>query len=246
MKSTSKIGSKISFAAVCTTRSRTVGIPSGRRPPFAFGIQCRRTACGRYFPARSVFERSFKNDSSPNARMLAIVSASTPAAPWFRFTRSHAFSRTSRLQMRSYSAWNRLPSSRLAAAPRRRCSRSTLSTFMAEGRGGWVVPARGCLHHCCDHALVVAVYVVVTTPGTLPSDGVLRRRHHRYYDPLGLPLHRSRLAISLVESRAPDLRPCRRISRVPCFSLDACCAPYPAGIFDDRFGSPSSTMLPSP
>ena len=91
---------------------------------------------------------------------------------------------------------------------------------------------------CCDHALVVATSAVVTTPGTLPSDGVLRRRPLQYYDPLGLPLHRYRLAFSLVDSRAPDLRPCRRISRVPCFSVDACCAPYPAGIFDDRFGSP--------
>ena len=90
---------------------------------------------------------------------------------------------------------------------------------------------------CCDHALVVAVYVVVTTPRTLPSDDVLRRRHHRYYDPLGLPLHRSRLAISLFGSRVSDSRLCRRISRVPCFSLDTCCAPYPAGSVDLRFGS---------
>ena len=55
-----------------------------------------------------------------------------------------------------------------------------------------------------------------------------------------VPLPRScptRLAISLVASRAPDSRPCRRISRVPCFSVDACCSPYPAGIFDARFGS---------
>ncbi len=91
---------------------------------------------------------------------------------------------------------------------------------------------------CCDHALVVAVSVVVTTPWTLPSDGVLRRLLRRYYDPLGLPLHHSRLAISLFASCISDSRPCRRISRVPCFSVDACCSPYPAGILDDRFGSP--------
>ena len=90
---------------------------------------------------------------------------------------------------------------------------------------------------CCDHALVVAVFVIVTTPRTLPSDGVLRRHHQRYYDPLGLPLHHSRLAIGLVASCASDLRPCRRISRVPCFSVDACCSPYPAGILDNHFGS---------
>src|SRR5688572_1717173 len=90
---------------------------------------------------------------------------------------------------------------------------------------------------CCDHALVVAASVVMTTPRTLPSDGVLRRRPHRYYDPLGLPLHRLRLAFSLFASRVPDSRPCRRISRVPRFSLDACCAPYPVGLPGDRFGS---------
>ena len=90
---------------------------------------------------------------------------------------------------------------------------------------------------CCDHALVVATSIIVITPRTLPSDGVLRRRHQRYYDPLGLPLHRSRLAISLVASRVCDCKPCRRISRVPCFSIDACCAPYPAGSCVGRFGS---------
>src|SRR5713226_3222146 len=34
------------LAAVCTTRSRMVGIPSGRSPPPCFGIITRRTACG--------------------------------------------------------------------------------------------------------------------------------------------------------------------------------------------------------
>ncbi len=68
-------------------------------------------------------------------------------------------------------------------------------------------------------------------------EGLLQQKPRAwYYDPLGLPLHRYRLAISLVESRVPDLKLCRRISRVPCFSVDACCAPYPAGIFNDRFG----------
>ena len=52
-KSASKIGSRTSFAAICTTRSRTVGMPSGRVLPSAFGMYRRRTACGRYVPARN-------------------------------------------------------------------------------------------------------------------------------------------------------------------------------------------------
>ena len=51
-KSASKIGSSTSLAACCTTRSRTVGIPSGRLPPSGFGISTRRTGAGRYVPAR--------------------------------------------------------------------------------------------------------------------------------------------------------------------------------------------------
>ncbi len=34
-------------ATICTTRSRTVGIPSGLIFPFAFGMYTRRTGCGR-------------------------------------------------------------------------------------------------------------------------------------------------------------------------------------------------------
>ncbi len=89
----------------------------------------------------------------------------------------------------------------------------------------------------CNHALVLAASVVVTTPGTLPSDGVLRRRPHRYYDPLGLPLHRVRFGSRPGRVALPRQGPCRRISRVPCVSLDACCAPYPAGSCGDHFGS---------
>jgi len=84
---------------------------------------------------------------------------------------------------------------------------------------------------------VFAASVVVTTPGTLPSDGVLRRRPLRYYDPLGLPLHRVRFGRRPGRCALPRRGLCRRISRVPCSSLDACCAPYPAGSRDDRFGS---------
>ena len=43
LKSASKIGSRISFVAICTTRSRTVGMPNGRFRPSAFGMYRRRT-----------------------------------------------------------------------------------------------------------------------------------------------------------------------------------------------------------
>ena len=46
-KSASKIGSSTSSAAVCTTRSRTVGMPSGRSRPSGLGMYTRRTGCGR-------------------------------------------------------------------------------------------------------------------------------------------------------------------------------------------------------
>ena len=51
LKSASKIGSITSFAAACTTRSRTVGIPSGRFVPSGFGMYCRLTGRGQYRPA---------------------------------------------------------------------------------------------------------------------------------------------------------------------------------------------------
>jgi len=46
-RSASKIGSTTSFAAVCPTRSRMVGMPSGRSLPPGFGIIARRTGRGR-------------------------------------------------------------------------------------------------------------------------------------------------------------------------------------------------------
>ena len=49
-KSASKIGSSTSVAAIWTTRSLTVGMPSGRFFPSAFGMYRRKTALGRYLP----------------------------------------------------------------------------------------------------------------------------------------------------------------------------------------------------
>ncbi len=82
-KSASKIGSSTSVAAICATRSRTVGIPNGRCRPSAFGMYRRLTAQGRYVPARNRAPRSSRNCSTPACSMSASVIASTPAAPRF-------------------------------------------------------------------------------------------------------------------------------------------------------------------
>lgn len=52
LKSASKTGSSTSFAAICTTRSRTVGIPSGRFLPSDFVMYCRRTISAACVPSR--------------------------------------------------------------------------------------------------------------------------------------------------------------------------------------------------
>ena len=126
-KSASKIGSSTSVAAICATRSRTVGMPSGRCRPSAFGMYRRRTGCGRYVPARSAAPSSSSMRSTPYCSTAASVSRSTPAAPRFRFTRRHASCRTSRLQIRSIRAWKRRSGDRLAATQSRRCNWRTLS-----------------------------------------------------------------------------------------------------------------------
>ena len=138
-----------------------------------------RPAAGTRLRAASAPSSSRKR-STPYCSTSAIVSASTPAAPLFRSHPLPRLHRTSLLQMRSYSAWKRLSGDRLAAAHSRRCSCRTLSIGLRPPglvRSG---PA--------GHALALTCSVDVTTPGTLPSRRVVRRRHHRYYDPLGLPL----------------------------------------------------------
>jgi hypothetical protein len=55
MKSASKIGSMISSTAVCTTRSRIVGMPSGRWRPSGLGMYTRRTADGAVLLALEAF-----------------------------------------------------------------------------------------------------------------------------------------------------------------------------------------------
>ena len=85
-------------------------------------------------------------------------------------------------------------------------------------------------------SLTLTRYLSMTTAGTLPSSRVMPhglresglRLAQQYYDPLGLPLHTSRLRLGLIRARSPRLGPRRRASHVPHLSLHACCAPYPA------------------
>src|ERR1035437_3734730 len=126
-KSASKIGSITIFAAVCTTRSRTVGIPSGRCLPSSFPMYCRLTAEGRYWPAfRSACIPS-RNCVTPCSMDRSVVS-STPAAPRLLRTRTHALHRTSPRWIRSYNAWKRRVLLCLAHTYSLRWSSRTLST----------------------------------------------------------------------------------------------------------------------
>src|ERR1019366_5201530 len=126
-KSASKTGSSTSFAAICTTRSRTVGMPNGRLLPSAFGMYRRRTTVGRYVPLFSAMPIASRKLSTPCCSTSAIVGEAPPAAPLLLRTRLHASSRTSLRLMWPYSAWKRLPGCRLAAAHSRRCSCRTFS-----------------------------------------------------------------------------------------------------------------------
>src|SRR3972149_5217709 len=75
---------------------------------------------------REPYEHGRKSASTNGSRPPFLASA-PPPGPGFRLTRFHASWRTSSLQIRSISAWKRLPGCRLAAAHSRRCSCRTLS-----------------------------------------------------------------------------------------------------------------------
>jgi hypothetical protein len=218
-KSASNIGSNTSFAAACAMRSLTVGIPSGRFFPSAFGMYRLMTHSEvlgtslRGVPHRA---RSAASRSMPYSSTSLSVTSSTPAAPLFFFTRFHASFRTSLLKMRSYSAWKRRPGCRLAAAHSRRGSCRTLSSGYA-ARGCWEATS-------AVHALALTFFSDRPSQGPFPS-----APPSRYYDPLGLPLHSARLRLRLIRVASPRHGPCRRASPVPHRSLNACCAPYPGG-----------------
>ena len=196
-KSTSKIGSRISFAAVCTTRSRTVGIPSGRCFPSAFGMYRRRTACGRYSLLAQLVARSLEEALYAYCSIAAIVWASTPAAP---LVPSHLRStpppgrhscrcgRTARGIADPVAAWPH-PAADLVGVAR---FRPGLRPSGELGRFA-SMPLRVPLRHRRDH----------------PRDPSLRPRCSArpsssvYYGPLGLPLRRARFRLGLIRATLP-------------------------------------------
>jgi hypothetical protein len=96
-KSASNTGSNSSTTAVCTTRSRIVGIPRGLFFPFSFRIYTRLTGLARYSfrlssPSSSASHRSRNSRSAFSGSHL---SPSTPGAPRFSITCSSAAFSTS-------------------------------------------------------------------------------------------------------------------------------------------------------
>src|SRR5260370_2914933 len=83
-------GSSAIAAAVCATRSPTVGTPRTRVPPEDLGISTARTGGGKYVPDDIRFQilyrlspRSFSN--------ISMVTPSAPAAPLFALPLFHGF-----------------------------------------------------------------------------------------------------------------------------------------------------------
>src|SRR5947209_2914840 len=97
-KSGSSIGSMMRLTTVCAIRSETVGMPSLRVPPFAFGISTCLTGGGKYDPDDIRFHSlyRFRDRFWSNIEM---VSSSMPAAPRLAFTCWYA-SHTSRFAIR--------------------------------------------------------------------------------------------------------------------------------------------------
>ena len=219
-KSASKIGSSTSFAAICTTRSRTVGIPSGRCLPSAFGMYRRSTGCGRYVPARSAAPSSSRKRSTPYCSTAASVSHRRPPRPCSASPAStppagrHSCrcGRTARGNGDPAAAWPRpTVGVGVVALCRAACAR----------RGGW---DRSC--RPCPRAYLLRRHDHRRGPSLRPRCS--SRRPRRYYDPLGLPLRSARFRLRLIRAALPRRRLRRRVSRVPPVSLHACCSPYPA------------------
>jgi hypothetical protein len=97
LKSASKMGSRTTLAAVMTTRSATVGMPSGRVWPGlpGLGMCTRRNGWGRYVPALTAAARPLRKSPTPAASMASMVDPSTPGAPRLVRTSSHALHITS-------------------------------------------------------------------------------------------------------------------------------------------------------
>src|ERR1019366_9244200 len=91
--------SSADFPTICAIRSDTVGIPSFLSPPFAFGIFTVRTGGGKYLPDDIRFQILYRFPFRFLSKS-AIDCSSTPAAPWFAFTRLYA-SQTSCLEIQN-------------------------------------------------------------------------------------------------------------------------------------------------
>ena len=85
----SKIGDRIWAMACWISRSRTVGMPSGRVPPFALGISTRLTGEGWYLPVKSAC-RIWVHRGLVCSGNCSMETPSTPGAPWLAFTRFQA------------------------------------------------------------------------------------------------------------------------------------------------------------
>jgi hypothetical protein len=99
-KSASKIGSRTILAAVMTTWSATLGMPSGRVSPGlpGFGMWTRRSGWGRYVLSANRIASPSRNARTPSAPPLSIdamLTPSIPAAPRFFATSTHALHRMS-------------------------------------------------------------------------------------------------------------------------------------------------------
>ena len=140
-------------------------------------------------------------------------------------------------QMRSYSAWKRRPGCCLAA------SRSRLgvvalcrSGLRPRGELGPVLPAMPSR---------LPLRSTRPPPGPLPSGRVIRARPSSgTTTPSDSRCAALDFVLGLYEPPCPDDGLRRRVSRVPCFSLNACCAPYPGG--PTRASDVRRRMLPSP
>ena len=145
------MGSSTSVAAICATRSRTVGMPSGRCRPSPFGMYRRRTGGGRYVPARSTAASSFSMRSTPYCSTSASVSPSTPAAP--RFPSVHAAT-----PPRGCPPSRSNPSGRGSAVPALAWLRPRVGVAIGAlcqrahaRRGGWNRASRSCPRACLRH-----------------------------------------------------------------------------------------------
>ena len=101
------IGSSTIVPACGPTRSRTVGIPSGRCRPSGVGIETRRTGGGLSLPARRSGASAWRQVVTPCRSTSSLCTSSMPALPpWARTSRQARHSMSGR-QMRSSSAWHR-------------------------------------------------------------------------------------------------------------------------------------------